>query len=127
MGYNAPMMSPPTANPSPADSGFRHLARPAHAAERPAQREQRQRHGDHMRVQVAIEEGEQRELSDLVASARRDDAARVPVPVSKSDGKRAAFERQQKSLKRPCPALEDACFVVPAELQPRPVAAVFEK
>ena len=39
-------------------------------AQRPGQGQERQRHGQHVRVQVAVQEGEERELGDLIARAR---------------------------------------------------------
>ena len=50
-------------------------------------------------MQVAVNEREQRELGDLIASQRRDDAARVPVPVPVSQGERRAFEYHGESLR----------------------------
>ncbi len=68
-----------------------------------------------MRVQVAVQEGEQRELGNLVAAQRWDDATRVPIQISGCNPKRNALEGQSESMNCPCQAPEDRDRGFPAK------------
>ncbi len=76
----------------------------------PDQHEQRQRQDDHVRVQVAVEEGEQRELGDGHVIGRHH-AARIPVPVAAAEGQDATRQRVEESLRGPDHPLDDVGVV----------------
>ena len=62
-----------------------------------------------MRVQVAVQKGEQRKLGDWLYVIRRgDDAAREPVPVALTDGERGAGQAFGEAVQRPRESLHDS-------------------
>ena len=65
---------------------------------RPDQRQERHRHCQHVRVQIAVEECEEWEFRDLIAGTRRDDATWIPIPF-------APTKRERSRRRSPAPPL----------------------
>jgi len=104
------------------------VPRPEDLGQQPEDHQQRQREGDHVRVQVAVEEGEVGHLGNGPAPGPvrqfADDARRPPVPAVRVHGQRLPIQHLAQPAKERADLLAQVAQLVLPQAQQRRVLGI---